>query len=86
MTHDKLPSQKTMTYEYTTAQLERALRRADKRHGLLAIPQPPRITGPMAITLLTVALCLAGMVALRHANLSRFVHATCNPTVEEGCR
>lgn len=76
------PSQVTLT----EADYHLAAMRAD-HSGLLAIPQqkrePPR--WPLYAMLVTIALALGGLVALRHAPL-RFVHAQCNPRFEEGCK
>ena len=55
---------------YKQKDIERALRRADRKHGLLAIPQPPR--WPLYAAVVAVALAFAGMVSVRHAEL-RFV-------------
>jgi len=77
------PSQNTIrsTYTLSDAEIERCLQRADKQSGLLAVPQPPR--WPLFAVLICLALALAGLVGLRHADL-KFVRFQLDRNEEMG--
>lgn len=65
---------------FSEQDFHRAAMRADV-DGLLAIPkyEPPR--WPIYTVVLTIALSLAGLIGLRHAEL-QWVHVTCDSRVE----